>query len=209
MKAKNKPTRNPCEKSLIVTPLSLTDCISKIEEMANFDLKVSIKWQSKIKAEVNFVQRQDYDHPIYTTSQLIATKEGICVTFDGGKPTKTDKTTQVYFEMFLVWVSRLVLGVVLIHVAVMAIREPRITPLLFFVLFVAYGLHTIKVSGYRIRQTENFDNDHMTESMLKRSASLKASLYNALYIDPSEVYQDELGNEYFVDTSHHQKGNFS
>ena len=207
MKAKNKPTHNPCEQSLIVTPLSIDDCIYKIEDMAYFDLKVTIKRESRYKAEVDFVQRRDYDHPIYTRSRLTASKDGTCVTFDGSRPTTIDKIIQSYVEMFLVWVSRLVLGVALLLIVVMVIQDPLITPLWFCTLFVIYGLYTARESRYRIRQTDNFDSKYMTESMLKRSASLKASLYNALYIDPTELRKDELGNEYYVDVPKYQTDN--
>ncbi len=206
MKSKNKPSRNPCEQSLLITPLSVDDCISKIEDLANVDLKVTIKHQSKYKAEINFVQRRDYDHPIYTTSRLIATKNGTCVTFDGGKSLTTNKAIQLYVEMLLIWVSRLALGAALIVMVVMIIKDPLITPLWFCILFLIYGLYTAKESSYPNRQDGNFDSKYMTESMLERSANLKASLYDALYVDPSEVRWDELGNEYYVDTNTYHEG---
>ena len=44
------------------------------------------------------------------------------------------------------------------------------------------------------------NTDKVRRLMLKRADVLKADLYHALFVDPSEARYDELGNVYYVDT---------
>lgn len=196
------------EDCILITPLSIEVCLSKIEAMTYYDLKVDIKYHSRYKAEVYLEQRRDYDHPIYITSQLIATERGTCVTFDGGKPSKSG--FQGYGDRFAKWLMRLILGIAWLPATYLIIEDPAsVRPLMILFLvclfLFSYDIHSLRKSRFPTSKSVDFKTDVMTESMLRRANELKSNLYNALYAKQSEARFDELGNMYYIDADESQQ----
>jgi hypothetical protein len=205
MKIKNSPTRNPCENSLIVTPLSIDDCIYKIEEMEYFNLTVDINHQSIKRVDIYLMQRRDFDHPSYITLQLIVTGEGTCVTFHADKSPKKKSSFRTYAEQFLSLLVVLFIGVAVLQLVTTIILNSDIIVQVTLIVFLSFWMLPFKNRGNTTTETHSFDSDHMTESMLKRAEDLKISIRDTLYVDPSEARQDELGNEYYVEANVYNK----
>ena len=200
-KIKNIPTEIPRERCIITTSLPIETCISKVEDMAYFDLKVDIRHQSKRKAEVHLMQRRDFDHPIYITLQMTVTEEGTCVTFHADKsPQKTDLLL-TSLEAFLALLAILFIGFFIVQSATMKVLDLSFLIQLVLVIFLTEWLHSLQIRHHNTTEIHNFDSDQMTESMLKRAEALKANLIDILSVDPSEARFDELGNIYFIESS--------
>jgi len=206
MKTKNKPTRNPCEQSLLVTPLSVEDCISKIEDMANFDLAVNIVHQSKYNAEIEFVERHNDDIPIYITSRLMASQNGTCVTFElenfvnGNRSNISDSplthSITVALGATIFW---LVASIVIFTPSANTEGLLCLTPLIFLAILYRNGSPIeVEPAKYKI------DTGKIRRLMRQRAEVLKGDLYDTLHVDPAQVRQDELGNEYYIDVTNQE-----
>ncbi len=206
MKSKNKPSRNPCEQSLLITPLSVEACISKIQDMANFDLEVHIVHRSKYNAEIEFVERHNDDIPMYITSRLMASQDGTCVTFEDGSAKETEKTLWTYILLFIAGMVAIYLLWILLQIVLMIARNPEVAPVWLAILPIAFILGRLKRDRYQTSQSDSFDSDKMTKIRHQRAEVLKGDLYATLHIDPAEVRWDELGNEYYVDTNTYHEG---
>jgi hypothetical protein len=208
MKTKNRLASSPCENSLIVTPLSVEDCISKIEDMANFDQEVNIVHQSKYNAEIEFVERHNDDIPMYITSRLMASQNGTCVTFEFDQPTREktrpslrqrkwreSRTTTIVVAMLM---TLLIISVLTQFVEGFMVYL-CLAPIIFFVSWLqVIPSVSVKPANYEI------NTDKVRRLKRQRAEALKGDLYDTLHIDPSEAHRDELGNEYYIDLANHE-----
>ncbi len=206
MTIKNKRTPIQPKDYLIVTPLTLETCLNEMNALANFDLNVNIHYQSDYHAEVQFIERHNDDLPVYITSRLIATQNGTCVTFEVSEYLRESNIRRSSNKRYA-WRSTLpILGVI----AVMFVLSSQTPEAL--VMFMCGGpiLYAGSILEAEMsadpKPNVKIDADKIRRLMRQRADILKGDLYHALYVDPSEARQDELGNEYYVDTNTYHEG---
>lgn len=198
MTIKNKRTPIQPTDYLIVTPLSIRACLNEMKALANFDLAVHINDQSDYHAEVQFIERHNDDLPVYITSRLIATQTGTCVTFEVSeylRESNTRRIPKIAHNWQFLFPVILMAGIFLM---VSQVREA-------FVSLVCMGpfLYMMSILEAEMKSDPQpnvkIDTAKIRRLMRQRADILKGDLYHALHVDPSEVRQDELGNEYYVD----------
>lgn len=211
---KTKNTAIPQSSTILTTPLSVTDCLRRFENLANFDLSVNVKRASVHSAEVQFIERHNDDLPLYVTSRLMATQHGTQVSFELSEYLRDDMrqrspNTRVLTPKQMHLITGMIIS--LIAMVMMGYRNPEEiwSGVLCFVPFIVilFGFAWMAVSpvdelAIGIKQS----SPKIKAIMFQRAEVLKEDIIDVLTVNPEKAHYDELGNAYYLDVEHKQKG---
>ncbi len=210
-KAKN--TIIPSGDVLLTTPLSVAECVEKLQNMAHFDLNVHIVRQSTHSAEVKFVERHNDDLPLYVTSRLMTTKNGTRVSFELSEYLR--ERTQQPREAVKSIYQNPKLAAALVFITMIFIMAGykagdlvAMGSYLLPVLLIGGGIvHEIEKTKYTTTPMERKQRSRKIKAIMHQRADvLKEDIIDALTIDSTEEQFDELGNAYYIEIADLQYG---
>ena len=198
---KQKKQNHKHEDCLLITSLSIDDCLFRLEAMANKDLEIESQVLTDYLAEVQFAERRNDDAPLYVTALVKDTKQGTCVTLNRRPYLKDESDTSSWSPVDML---SSVLSSTIFVLVVGGFATHRLEWLIFSLFCLLPSVLFLDwLSPHKTKPTltTKTDSRRLNELMDSRYEMLRADVRTMLKVDPLDTRYDAVGNAYYVEST--------